>query len=60
MRTVEEKRLKVEQFKNELRSLEAQLSPEAIERLEVMLGYMDKLFECKPELIEGYVKRLGE
>ena len=57
--TVEE-RLRVEQFKNELRSLEAQLSPEAIERLEVMLGCMDKLLECEPEYIEGFIKRVGE
>ena len=52
MRTVEERleeRLEV-----------AQLSPEAIKRLKVMLSCMDRVRKEDPKYFEGFVKRLED
>ena len=58
MRTVEE-RLNAEQFKSKL-LLEAgaQLGPEDIERLKVILSCMDKVQKEDPKYFEGFIERV--
>ena len=58
--TVEERKLRVAQFNNELllKLLENQLEPEAIARLKVMMKSLDVVSEHDPEYFEGFIKRV--
>ena len=58
--TVEERKLRVAQFNNELllKLLENQLDPEAIARLKVMMKSLNAVSEHDPEYFEGFIKRV--
>lgn len=58
--TVEERKLRVAQFNNELllKLLENQLDPEAIARLKVMMKSLNVVSEHDPEYFEGFIKRV--
>ena len=58
--TVEERKLRVAQFNNELllKLLENQLDPEAIARLKVMMKALNAVSELDPEYFEGFIKRV--
>ena len=58
--TVEERKLRVAQFNNELllKLLENQLDPEAIARLKVMMKSLNVVSEYDPEYFEGFIKRV--
>lgn len=58
--TVEERKLRVAQFNNELllKLLENQLDPEAIARLKVMMESLNVVSEHDPEYFEGFIKRV--
>lgn len=57
---VEERKLKVAQFNNELllRLLENHLDPEAIAGLKVMMKALNEVSELDPEYFEGFIKRV--
>ena len=58
--TVEERKLRVAQFNNELllKLLENQLDPEATARLKVMMKSLNVVSEHDPEYFEGFIKRV--
>lgn len=58
--TVEERKLRVAQFNNELllKLLENQLDPEATAMLKVMMKSLNIVSEHDPEYFEGFIKRV--